>query len=206
MEATHPVTPGIRTSLLILCGLVPLGILALCIVLIVPMLTCAVSEGDFTALRYRDRVFLSSYAGKQQRITLPSQAAGIPISGMYAFTDESGMVEEIVIPDDLDGTAFPFDLSFPALQRYDVSDAHPTLTVIDGVLYSRDGSTLIACPQGRTTPVTVPADVQVIAEKAFPASDSSTLRLIVTQGSSAHAWALENGMHIEQVLPAGPVE
>lgn len=237
---------------LVISGLLGLILLAAGVFvtwLIFGALTAPVTCGDFHANKYGDVAVLTAYTGSQRSIVLPAEIEGASVVDFKGFTDESGMVEEVVIPDEMNDPVLLYLLYFPALQRYSVSDTHPTLMVRDGVLYSRDGRTLISYPQGRTGEAVIPegvetigpgaffrttasavllpdslrtiadaafgnalalrvlqlpAGVETISKDAFASEPDScpTLRLIVPEGSAAHAYALENALPIEQVLPA----
>lgn len=53
------------------------------------------------------------------------------------------------------------------LERVDVDRNNPAFSSIDGILYSRDGKALYACPNARVGELTVPAGVERIQEAAF---------------------------------------
>ncbi len=59
-------------------------------------------------------------------------------------------------------------LAFQAMRPFEVSEEHPLYTVIDGMLCSKDGKTLIAgyCPKPNEA-VTIPEGIEIIGEGAF---------------------------------------
>lgn len=253
-EKHHRIILWIGAGILILIAIpivLVVGILCLGILEAIWLaITTPASVGDFSGNAYSDHATLSAYTGHETAIVLPATLEDQPVTSFWEFTDESGAVEEITIPDDLiiqEGHGF--ELTFPALQSYHVSDNHPTLMAIDGVLYSKDGRTLIAYPQGRAGEFIVPEGVETIHRGAFyhsaassivlpeslqticygaftdlrllrvveiPAAvtliepqnfirsgtDLPALQLIVTDGSAAHTYALENNIPIRQTLPA----
>ena len=54
-----------------------------------------------------------------------------------------------------------------ALTQFIVPDNHPTLSVVDGVLFSKDKKTLLAFPKAKSSSYTIPDGVTMIANKAF---------------------------------------
>lgn len=55
----------------------------------------------------------------------------------------------------------------PALERVEVDPNNPTFASMDGLLYSRDGKTLLTCPRGRQGSVTVADGVETVLADAF---------------------------------------
>jgi len=54
-----------------------------------------------------------------------------------------------------------------ALAQFIVPDNHPTLSVVDGVLFSKDKKTLLAFPKAKAASYTIPNGVTMIGNKAF---------------------------------------
>lgn len=55
----------------------------------------------------------------------------------------------------------------PALERVEVDPNNPTFASKDGLLYSKDGKTLLTCPRGRQGSVTIADGVETVLEGAF---------------------------------------
>lgn len=209
-----------------------------------------VREGDFTFSKYETEARVSIYHGSELAITLPDMVEELPVTAFHAFTDLSGLVEEITLPASVTECSV-LGVEAPSLQAYHVVENHPTLREIDGALYSLDGTILYAYPQGRTGVAVIPEGVTRIAEGAFYKSAASEVilpqslrhierntlgdfrvlyvleipagveeidenafawkigndnrwhvRLIVTEGSVAHRFALEHELTIREVRPA----
>ena len=67
------------------------------------------------------------------------------------------------------------------LTSINVDAQNQTYKSADGVLYSKDGKTLVACPRGKTGAVVVPETVEIIGESAFKSCFNLTS---VTLGSN----------------------
>lgn len=81
-----------------------------------------------------------------------------------AFLSGDFKYEEIWIPASL--RHFPFEGLSDTMQTYTVEKGNPYFTAIDGVLYNKEVTTLLRCPQGKTS-VTIPESVTAIAPNAF---------------------------------------
>ena len=64
-----------------------------------------------------------------------------------------------------------------AMTSVTVSDSNPYFMSIDGVVYSKDGTTLVWFPAGRTGEWTVPSHVGAIEEAAFGGGQLSSVRI-----------------------------
>ena len=76
------------------------------------------------------------------------------------------LVRSIVLPDsvtDIDGSM----IFSPALEEILVSKSNPKLTTIDGVLYNKDKSILLRCPQAKKGSFVIPDTVTEIGTSAF---------------------------------------
>lgn len=86
--------------------------------------------------------------------------------GWYAF---SGciLIESVSLPaslTDMDHTAF---FSCDGMTAFDVDPENPVYTDIDGILYNKEVTTVIACPKGFVGKATLPETVKTISEDAF---------------------------------------
>ncbi len=73
----------------------------------------------------------------------------------------------VVIPDSFSLSSGDLFGPCPALEEITVSDTHPSLALEDGILYSRDKSSLYLCPRNKTGSLIVPDGVRAIRAFAF---------------------------------------
>ncbi len=96
------------------------------------------------SIREDGTAVITNYVGPVQKITIPEQLDGHPvtaISGNIWF----GFVKQITIPNSLEEIlSNPFKYS--GVEKIIVSPDHPTLEVIDGILYGKQDHRLIICP------------------------------------------------------------
>jgi len=94
-------------------------------------------------------------------ITLPE---GLRTVDTYAFSES--IITSISIPDSVDSYgSYPFYLN-RALETFTVGAANSILKTIDGVLYSKNGTTLLEYPGGRTNEAfSIPPGVTTVASQ-----------------------------------------
>ena len=115
--------------------------------------------------------------------------------GTAEVTKYKGYAEALTIPDALDGHAVtsiganPFS-SCDKLTEIKVSPDHPTLAVIDGVLFSKTDKRLVCYPCALTaTSYSIPLGIKVIGEEAF--ADRGSLTLTVGRDSYAKEYCMK---------------
>ena len=105
----------------------------------------------------------------RESVELPSSLEGYTISaiGDCAFENGKG-IKSITIPDSIQTVGInPFS-SCSTLEKIFVSPTHPTLAVVDGVLFSKPDSRLVCFPvELFTNYYTVPDGIREIGSRAF---------------------------------------
>ena len=129
------------------------------------LVLCPASKQKFavpaTVTAVGDTAFLGCTA--LESVALPDALTSI---GARAFYDCSALTA-IKIPAGVTSIGDGAFSGCVKLSGFEVDDGNGAFTALDGVLYSKDGSTLVACP-GAKTAVTLGAGVTKVAEWAFP--------------------------------------
>ena len=132
-------------------------------------------ESDFT---YRKtpvtnptRAVITKYNGKETKVIIPETLEGLPVSSITANAfSESENLTYVKLPSTLiaiSGAAFSMCSS---LESFDIDSSNPDFTVVDGVLYRKDASEIVALaafPAGKGGHFTIPYGVKSIASYAF---------------------------------------
>lgn len=128
-------------------------------------------------------------------IIIPDTLGGKPVVGLgsnpfwnygYFYFDK------LVIPATVKTIDPGFMTSYSHQGKYftafEVEESSPYFKAVDGVLYSKDGTTLVRCPLGKSGTFTVPEDVKEIAKYGFYCCGITDLRLnegLTSVGDSA---------------------
>lgn len=103
-------------------------------------------------------------------VTIPN---GVTSIGTYAFADSKNLAS-VTIPESvtsIGATAFTF---CPKLNSIQVDSGSTTFASVDGVLFNKAKTTLVACPGGKTGEYTIPSGVISIGTYAFCACKNLT--------------------------------
>lgn len=118
-----------------------------------------------------DGLAFVKYVDKGEKLTVPN---GVKKIGGNAFDDCSSL-KTINVPKSVEEIeSFAFS-NCPSLTAINVAEDNPVYRSIDGVLYSKDGKTLVAVPAGKVKDAfAVPDGVETIGSCAFGACSSLT--------------------------------
>ncbi len=96
-------------------------------------------------------------------VTLPSTLESIGRKAFLGCYD----IKTISIPKGVTKIGALAFTSCASLEAINVDEENPSYSSIDGVLYSKDASTLILCPSGKSGEFIIPSSVHDITDRAF---------------------------------------
>ncbi len=113
-------------------------------------------------------IALGQYFGTHEKIRIPEEIDGLPVkviwSSAFAENETIKYIEFPATVEEIPARAFSLCSS---LTEFVVSPENAYFTSVDGVLYNKDKTTLIAFPAGRGGEFTVPESVVTIGAYAF---------------------------------------
>lgn len=159
-----------------------------------PSLTLSVSKNSYAAtwcydewfpFSYLDSDFgyypiddnsaeLLFYTGMDQEVFIPKAIDGYSITEIYDIFSARPDITYVKIPNSVLSVDPDTFANCSSLSYIDVSDSHPTLETVDGVLFNKEHEyTLLVYPHGRAEEnYSVPAGTRVIGESSFAETKS----------------------------------
>ena len=125
----------------------------------------AVQAQDYTYTTNNEMITITQYIGDGGVVTIPSTIDGLPVASI-----EDGAffrLTSVTIPasvTDIGGSAFS---GCTSLSTITVDGLNPVYSSVNGVLFNKNQSSLILCPQGKAGSYTIPASVTSIEREAF---------------------------------------
>ncbi len=120
-------------------------------------------------------------------LTIPESVTEI---GAYAFADCGGLTS-ITIPENVTSIGNRAFNGCASLTEITIAAGNPAYQDVDGVVFSRDGQTLICCPAGRSGSFTIPTGATSIGDYAFSDCVSLTGVTIPDSVTSICAYAFK---------------
>lgn len=160
-------------------------------------------ETDFEYRIENDGITITKYIGQQENVVIPKEINGLPVTTIGKFSFQE-IAKTVIIRNGIttiDEAAF-FDcpilehifisasvtavgiLAFgmcPSLKDIIVAQDNPVYSSHDGVLFSKDGTTLVCCPGGKQGNYIIPDHVTAVGDGAF--SSCSSLKSITIHKS-----------------------
>lgn len=131
--------------------------------------------GDYTYFVLQDNtVEIMEYTGSEHEVTIPETLDGYPVSMLSnGVFYGCASLYQVTIPDSITHLIDNPFCNTPAI--FHVSPDHPTLAMIDGVLFEKSTKKLVAypCNHARTT-YTVPTGIREIGANAFTSAQFLT--------------------------------
>jgi len=125
-------------------------------------------DGDYVYTVTADgEAQIAMYMGDGVNVTIPSTLGGIPVTsiGNGAFSYRCPNVTSISIPQTVTSIGTSAFIDCDSLTSITVVASNSNYASIDGVLYNKAGTMLIACPRGLNT-ISIPQGVTSIGDDA----------------------------------------
>jgi len=134
--------------------------------------------------------------GKKGSYTIPNSVTTIAygaFSGNYELT-------ELTIPSSVTKIGECAFTHSKRLKAINVSPDNPNFCSIDGVLYNKEKTKLIACPSGKSGTFVVPLTVKTIGDRAFCGNDSLTQVIMQNQVTAIEDAAFYNCRNLKTIV------
>jgi len=119
---------------------------------------------------------------ESENVVIPEGVTAIGVGAMKSLYGDAATMKSLTLPSTLtELPENPFS-SLMALERFEVAEGNPAFAACDGLLYSKDGTTLVACPLARTEPVEVREGTLEIGPYAFYSYYLKTSSIVIPEG------------------------
>lgn len=133
-------------------------------------------ESDFTTAAFRSGICVTGYRGAAGAVTIPETLNGQTVCGIASNAFSSSAVTELTIPSTVtwigilgtNAADSPHFTASSSLTAIHVASDNPSFCSIDGVLFDKEGTTLLDYPCARRqTAYVIPSGVKTIRDLAF---------------------------------------
>ena len=170
--------------------------LLLVLVLLVSTTPAVVSASEDTVpegleyINYGTYIEISGYSGTASVLKIPESIEGLPVTRIgYSFQNCPSLTK-VILPGTIKTIYYDAFEDFPSLEAIEFSAQNEMYEALDGVLFSKDMSTLILYPAAKKGDYTIPNSVGYIEDSAFRSCTGLT-SLELPQGYKSR---IDNGM------------
>lgn len=130
----------------------------------------------------RDMSKLLLCRDESEEVVIPEGVTAIGVGAMRSMYGDAATMKRLVLPSTL--TKIPDNAfsNLTALESFRVAEGNPAFAAWDGLLYTADGKTLIACPVGITGTVEVREGTVEIGAYAFYSSYRKVSVVVIPEG------------------------
>lgn len=135
------------------------------------------SDDEYVYDVYEDYSIITEYKGEDTRVTIPSKLGGKTVKGLgdNSIGISRLAIDIVDIPKNLVYISPSAFSECTTATIYSVNGYNPVYKSEDGIIYSKDGKTLLHYPSGKKdTSVSVPGDVEAIGGYAFANNEKVT--------------------------------
>lgn len=159
--------------------------------------------GSYTYRQYSDSITIWSCDASVTTASIPNNINNLPVTGIYAYAFNSENLTKINIPSSIEwigggGTSW----YSPNVSAINVDSNNAVYASVDGVLFSKDLTSLIWYPSGKTaTNYTVPSYVTIVGSQSIK---SENLTSVVIPSSVKEIWSSALPAKLKKVTVLSP--
>ena len=137
------------------------------------------SEGDFDYQIRTNHIFginfavAIAYHGEDEEVTVPAYIWDVPVQEVFLNTSQE--VKTVNLPATIINVTGVSFVETKGLENINVDEENPYLKSVDGILFSKDGFSLIAVPQSRE--YNAPEGIAEIGKEAYFMSKMSSVKI-----------------------------
>jgi hypothetical protein len=132
-----------------------------------PLLVLSLHGEDFTYTTNNGAIAITGYIGLGGAVTIPGTITGLPVTGIDNWAFNNSSVTTVSIPRSVTSIGVIAFIGCSSLTAITVDSLNPSYSSLDGVLFNRSRTTLIACPGGKIGTYSIPNTVSSIAANGF---------------------------------------
>lgn len=130
----------------------------------------------------KDMTTLLLCRDEAENVVIPEGVTTIGVGAMKSLYGDAATMKSLTLPSTLTEIPDKAFYSLTALERFEVAEGNPAFAAWDGLLYSADGKTLVACPLGRTGTVEVREGTVVIGANVFYGNELRAGTVVIPEG------------------------
>jgi hypothetical protein len=158
-------------------------------------LTAAAAQAQFDFITNNDAIIITGYTGPGGAVTIPSTLGGLPVTEIEGSGFEDKGITSVAISDTVTNIQEQEFAPNDSLTSFTVVTNNPAYSSAGGVLFNKNGTTLVEYPPGLSGSYTIPGTVTSIGPYAFAAcyylSDVTMTNSVTNIGATAFGYCFD---------------
>ena len=130
----------------------------------------------------KDMTTLLLCRSEEENVVIPEGVTAIGVGSLKSMYGDAATMKTLSLPSTLEEIPVNAFNNLTALESITVAEENPNFASWDGLLYSKDGKTLIACPQGITGTIQVREGTLELAPYAIYGSYLKATTVVIPEG------------------------
>lgn len=127
-----------------------------------------IRHGEYSYMLAAGKAYLVDYRGTAETLEIPERVNGFQLIGLYSECLANGKnLKKVIIPDTIKSIYVDTFLNSEKLEIIEVSSGNDTYASHDGILYSKDYTYMVTCPEGKRGTVTIKDGAEYICDNSF---------------------------------------
>lgn len=127
-----------------------------------------IEHEEYSYMLAGGKAYLVDYRGTEETLEVPERINGVQLIGLYSECFANGKnLKKVIVPDTIRSIYVDTFLNSKNLENIEVSSKNNTYASYNGILYSKDYTYMVTCPEGKKGTAVIKDGTEYICDNSF---------------------------------------